>query len=427
MTLPTGERLRIEETQRQVSSCPVVFAWNGDRFAFVTDVLGGGGLGFNLGRGQYSPPRPWENVLLPDGLLQPSADRWAIRIAEPMEEICYLDAVRLVAYDLPPGWDLVLDERFAVAEPAPTGRPQFFRRELLPVAAENDRGQDVLPQLQHADLSAAAPGDCDRRFIGRTAPHAVTLTFAEPLDQGRAFLVMDGWIEYPYSQTMFAAWQAQAAYEAPTVEARDQAGHWHVVLPEFGYPAGMPRRAAVPLDRQRLPAGTTQLRLTTNLELYWDRLAVVLAEEPPGVRRRPQQLQAARVRRLGFAHRQTQAQRRPEYDYQRRIPLSDTRHPKGFYTAVGSALPLLATLDDAVAIIGPGEELQLEFATGQQAVEPGWHRRWVLELNGWCKDMDLFTQHGETVEPLPTRGQESDLSERDRLHEQFNRRYQSGF
>jgi hypothetical protein len=25
----------------------------------------------------------------------------------------------------------------------------------------------------------------------------------------------------------------------------------------------------------------------------------------------------------------------------------------------------------------------------------------VLETRGWCKDMDLFTRDGETVDPLP--------------------------
>ena len=110
-------------------------------------MLGGGGLGFNLGRGEYSPPRPWENLLLPEGLPQPRGERMEIRIAEPMEEICYLDAARLVAYDLPPGWDVVLDERFAVAGPAATGAPLYYRRECLPVQAENDRQEDVLSEI----------------------------------------------------------------------------------------------------------------------------------------------------------------------------------------------------------------------------------------------------------------------------------------
>ena len=149
-----------------------------------------------------------------------------------------------------------------------------------------------------------------------------------------------------------------------------------------------------PLDRQRLPTGRTQLRLTSNLEIYWDRLAVVFAQDLPTVRRRSMPLQTARVERPGFAHRrQTHAQRRPEYD----LRTSDS--PVGYatsarlYTSVGPVLPLLTRVDDAVAIIGPGEEIQLEFAATAAGRQTGCRRRdgsW--SLHGWCKDMDLFTQ-----------------------------------
>jgi len=43
--LSPGGILLIEETQRQLSSCPVIFAWGGLEGVFVSDVLGGGGLG----------------------------------------------------------------------------------------------------------------------------------------------------------------------------------------------------------------------------------------------------------------------------------------------------------------------------------------------------------------------------------------------
>ena len=50
--------IAIEEVQRQVSSCPVIFAWNGRTYEFITDVLGVGGIGFATGRGTYAPSRP---------------------------------------------------------------------------------------------------------------------------------------------------------------------------------------------------------------------------------------------------------------------------------------------------------------------------------------------------------------------------------
>lgn len=423
LDLAGGQLHRIAETERQLSSCPVLFAWDGTRYAFVSDLLGVGGLGYLVAPGEYAPPRPHENLLLPAGLPAPRAGRYVLKIGEPMEEAAYLDAVRLVAWDLPPGWDLVLDERMAVAGPEPSGAAVFYRREQLPARATTTDGSDVTQRVTAADLQAAPVGAPDRRFIGRLAGDQVlTLEFATALDGERPVLVIDGWVEYPYSQTMFAAWQAQADYRAPTLEARGGDGQWHTVLAAFGYPAGMPRRMSVPLTG--LPAGTRALRLTTNQEIYWDRVAVVQAEPLPRARRTVMALEDAQLAESGFARRSTGPQRQPYYDYTQRLPLWDTRHMAGYYTAFGPVTELLAAQDDATAIIGPGEEVQLDFAADLPSLPSGWSRRFVVEANGWAKDMDLYTAQGATLEPLPSSGRAG--AAREALHARYNTRYRAG-
>jgi len=422
--LEAGKLHRIAETDRQLSSCPVLFAFDGLRYRFVTDLLGVGGIGFALAPEHYGEPDPTENILLPEGFLQARRRRYELKIAEPMEEVVYLDAVRLVAYDLPPGWEMTLDERKGVSAPFPSGEPRFFRKELSPVRASNDRGQDVAGLLMAADFKAAPPGEPDPRFLGRTTEHAITLTFRESLDSagGEPLLVADGWIEYPYSQTMFASWQARAPYRAPTLEARGADGQWHTVWREFGYPAGMPRQMSMPL--RGLPPGTRELRISTNMEIYWDRLRVALAEPCPGVKRQELSLRSARLAPSGFPLRTTGPQRRPDYDYERRSPLWDTRHPAGYYTAIGEVEELAAQADGAVAIFGPGEEVHLEFAAIPSEPAPGWKRRFVLEAVGWCKDMDLYTKDSDTLEPLPVPAQAS--PHRVRLNRLYNTRFESG-
>ena len=234
-----------------------------------------------------------------------------------------------------------------------------------------------------------------------TASHSLELTFAAPLDRGpgRPVLMIDGWVEYPYAQTVFAAWQSGSTFDAPTLEARDASGRWHVVAPEFGYPAGMPRRMALPLPT--LPRGTVALRLRTTQEIYWDRLAVVYSEPAPDVLVRTASLTSATLRDAGFATRTTGPQRTPSDDYGRRVPLLDTRHPRGWYTRFGPVDALVGAADQAVAVFGPGEEIQLEFEAPTEATRAGWTRRVVLRTSGWCKDMDLYTRDGETVAPLP--------------------------
>jgi hypothetical protein len=300
---------------------------------------------------------------------------------------------------------------------------RYFKTEQLPQRATIADGREVTAQVLTADLHAAPVGELDRRFIGRLASEQIlTLEFARAIDTGTPVLMIDGWVEYPYSQTMFAAWQARADWQAPTLEARGSDGQWQVVLPEFGYPAGMPRRMSVPLSG--LPAGTRTLRLRTNQEIYWDRIAVVHAEELPQARRRELSLLTAEVAESGFARRTTGPQRQPHYDYDRRSPLWDTRHMAGWYTALGPAKELLATVDDATAIIGPGEEVHLEFDAQLPPLATGWTRRFVLESNGWAKDMDLYTAHGTTLEPLPSLGRAQGA--RAALHARYNTRYRAG-
>ena len=418
MDLLPGEVYTIAETQRQISSCPVLFSWDGESYRFVSDLLGVGGIGYALGPGEYNVSRPWERLMLPPDTLAARDGRLTLKLGEPMEEITYLDAARLVAYDLPPGWIMTVDERMAILGPQPTGAPIFARRVISPVRAVDDRGVAVTDAIVSADLRAAPVGDLDLRFIGRLeSEHRLTLVFDQELDRlgENLVLIADGWVEYPYSQTNFAAWQAGADYRAPSLEARGTDGKWTLLYDQFGYPAGMPRQMAMPLPP--LPPGTRERRLSTNQEIYWDRVVVAAAEEAPEVQRRELRQTAARVDQPGFALRTTGPQRLPAYDWARRAPLWDTRFQIGHYTRFGEALELVAETDDAVAIFGPGEAVHLEYEAPPEDLRPGWTRVYVLEVDGWCKDKDRFTKDGATVAQMPSAGK--DPSNPKRLHEEY--------
>ena len=306
-----------------------------------------------------------------------------------------LDSIRLRAIDLPDGWDIAPDERLSVGGPAPTGETVAWR-----VATERlPRGVD---ELAKADLVAVEPGARDPRFLGRLAgEHVVELEFGAAIDAMRdPWLVIDGWVEYPYSQTMFAAWQAGADYRPPNLEARGADGAWVEVLPQWGYMAGMPRRMALPVPRAALPEGATALRMRMNVELYLDSVRLVEREPLPAA---PVELSLVRasLASVGFAEWSTGPQKQPFYDRAKLLPLWDCRVQRGLYTEFGDVRELLARDDGALVVFGPGEEVAFDFAGPVAAPAAGATRRFVLETRGWCKDMDLFTRNGETVEPLP--------------------------
>ena len=435
----------IVETQRQISSCPVVFAWDGTEMRFITDSLGVGGIGYlasvtkdDAGRIApiYAPPRPWERIAIPADALAARAGRYEIALSEPMEEFTALDAASLTTFDLPPGWNIAFDERMGISDPQPTGAAIFWREAMAPARATVTHGtREAIDQTEAAcarDLHAVDPGEIDSRFIGRTAePFAVELVFPRALTDGEGdpVLLMDGWIEYPYCSTNFAMWQAHASPTAPTFDALDPVtGAWVTLVREYGYPAGMPREAAFPLARSLLPPGCTTLRITTNQELYIDRCRIVWSEPCPQAIERRVAIAFARVRESGYAKRIPAPQRRPIYDYDARVPLFDCRTQPGWYTATDvDCAPLVEAIDDAVAIFAAGEELRLTFDSAAPPLEHGWSRAFVLDLNGWCKDMDPLTRDGARVDPLPMRDSESSPSPaRDALHREFNTRYRGG-
>ena len=429
MALAGGTLHEIAEYQRQLSSCPVLFAYNGERFEFVSDVLGVGGIGFFVEPGVYAEPRPWEFFRFPDGTMEPMDGAYRLKITEPMQEIAYIDTAQLDLYDLAPGWNLVMNERMPTGEPAADGRPIFYREAtvLQPVRATNDRGDEVGDALAAADFEAADPGRRDPRFLGLLArEHVLTLDFGEVINPPgtRPVLKAFGWVEYPYSQTVFAAWQAGERYRSPTLEARTAEG-WQVVHPQFGYPAGMPREMALPLDA--LPEGTTALRLRSNLEIYWDRIALVYAEEPGEALLGQHRLVPgqARLVKTGFARRDTLAQRRPWYDYQDRSAFWDTEYPTGYYTRLGPVEPLVGEANDAFALIGPGEELDLVYPA-PPAID-GARRVVVLDVRGFAKDMDLYTDTGGQVGPLPSTPGVGDPEVREALHAETLTRFKGGF
>ena len=426
LELARGEHHVVAEIQRQLASCPVLFAWNGHAIEFVSDVLGVAGLGFFDAPGRYARPRPVESFLLDARSLAPRDDRYVLKLGEPMEENVYLDAARLTIYDLAPGWDMVLDERLAVGSATPTGRPIPFRRDSVAMRVTDNAGRDVTELAARRDHRAPPPGDTHTRFIGLLAnDHTLTFEFAEPLDPTGAVLVADGWVEYPYSQTVFAAWQTGLRYRPPTLEGRTRDGEWRILAAEFGYPAGMPRTMALPLPD--LPPGIVALRLSSNMEIYWDRVRVVWEEPLRGIAKATLAPIEARVARAGFAYRTTGPQRHPHYDYANRSTYWDAKAPAGLYTAYGDAGELARDVDGAVAIISSGEEIHLEFEARPDPA-PGHGRLYRITFHGWAKDMDMYTLDGGTVEPLPVLdgAEPEQLAKRDRLHARYNVRFREG-
>ncbi len=410
---------RITETQRQLSSCPVIFAWNHGKYEFISDVLGVAGIGFATGRHEYGNPRPWENYLLSADQLQSENGYFKLQFTEPMEESAYLDALQIEVVDVPKSWSMVLDERMGISEPKVTGQALYYQSIIKPEHVYNLQGDDVTKFALNTDKKAIEILNKDHRFLGLVDEQVITMEFEQGL-KGNYQFIFNGWVEYGYSQTMFAAWQAGQIAHAPTLEYQVD-GEWKVLLKEFGYPAGMPRNASVPVT---IPEETHKLRLRTNMEIYFDQLGLAKLGNPQTLTHHKVILHKAELKQLGFPQRKNNHQRVPNYDYYQIQPFWDTRYMEGAYTQLGNVTELVEYQDNALAIIGAGEGIEITFKDDLPKLNMGDTRYFILKFKGWAKDMDILTKQGETLAPIPTNGVVSHRAKE--LNKKYNTRYKAG-
>ena len=72
---------------------------------------------------------------------------FSVRFGEPMEEVNFIDQLRLVAVDHPDGTDVYPDERFLDDPPFASGAPVLTSKPHAPAGAWDDHGRDVLTLL----------------------------------------------------------------------------------------------------------------------------------------------------------------------------------------------------------------------------------------------------------------------------------------
>ena len=399
----------LAEKNRKTGSCPVLFTWNGRRFDCIGDILGGGGLGYLVAPGVYGQPDRDEMVHITDDQLQATEGVYRLSITEPMDEVAYLDHLVLDVVDRPPGLRSHPDERFAPGGNRPTGDLLAWRLEIDPEHATDLRGRDVSDLLLETDRRTVDDFKRHVRWVGYAEEHGIVLDFGDRLagfgPDDPLILCLSGWVEYPYSQTNYAASTAGLELQPPVLERLDSEGHWTVIEADPGYPAGLPRMTTLDLTG-KLGGDCCVLRLRSNMECYWDEafIAVRDREGEDQVRVTSLPIEAAKLGPRGYTREVSPDGRLPliyDYDYVDPAPLAPFA---GTLTRFGDVAELLLADDDRLCLVGPGDEVRLDYrADAAPPLPEGWTRSFVLRAIGYCKDADPFTAGSDDVGPLPWR------------------------
>jgi ASPIC/UnbV protein len=399
------------EIDRRGSSCPTLFVWNGERYELVADMLGAGVVGHWVGPGQRDIPRPVEYIKIDRNAIREKDGKLSFRFMEPLEEAVYLDQVRVLGVDHPADLEVYPNEYLASNPPYPEFKVVVSKGKDArpPVGAWDEHGHTVLPDL----LAHRYFGDFAlTQFQGFAKPHSLVLDLGEAYRGGPLWLLLHGEVEYFSANSMYAASQAGVQAVSPYVEAlvgneKEANGKWVRVIDDMGFPAGGPRTMTADLTG-KLPPGTRKIRITTNLQIYWDSILVsrtpqISQDNSQSVRLTPVPLARAD---LGFHGFPLKIEGTPpgnvEYIYAKVSATGPYTRPAGTYTRYGDVLPLLTALDDRLVVFGSGDEVRLDFDPSKlPALPQGWVRDYFFAANGYEKDMDFYAAEGNFVAPLP--------------------------
>ncbi len=396
-----NKTLSLTELDRKPSSCPYLYVWNGERFEFVTDFMGGGEMGHLDAPGVFNIPDADEYVRIRGDQLRERDERYELRVTNELEEALFVDQIQLIAANHPPGVEVYPNEGLTV--PARPFKIYEASNTRLPLAVIDEHGHDVLSRI--ARLDRDYPDDFELQPIrGYAGDHELTLKLDADLPEGGALLLLTGWTDYAWSSDNLAASQSGKSLQLPALQVKDKQGRWQTVIENIGIPVGRPQTVVVDLSGKFLSA-SREVRIVTNMRIYWDQIQLATGNESSRIEFARLTPSVADLRWRGFSLEHSPDGRQPmSYDYEKVAFTSPWKVMTGRYTREGDVRELLLEADDMFVISRPGDELVLSFAAGRLRPLPqGWTRTFLVYAVGYSKEMDINSASPDQVGPLPFR------------------------
>ena len=423
----------VQELDREPSSCPLLFTWNGTRFEFITDFLGGGEMGYWHGPDHYNTPDPVEYVRITGDQLQPRDGQLELRITNELEEVIFFDHLSLISVSHPS--DITVYPNEGQTVPPKPHRLHGVRDIHTPVRVFNDKGTDMTDRI--AALDRRYPDEFGLKpFRGYAESHTLTVDLG-PRDDEAITLLLTGWTDYAFSSDNVAAHQAGLTPSLPVLQIKNGVGNWRHAV-EIGIPVGRPQTIAVDLTGHLHP-GEHEVRIVTDMRVYWDQIQIGRPvsldniEDHAVVQTQTLHATTAELRARGFSKELHPNGTQPTtYDYEQVSLLSPWKTMSGSYTRLGDVRELLAVSDDLFTIAKDGDEVVLSFDAAQlDSLPTNWTRTYLLRTDGFSKEMDINSASPDSVEPLPFHAMsaypysESEHYPKARTHETYRKIFNS--
>ena len=429
------QQLTIFELILPEGSCPYMYAWDGKKFRFVTDLLGAAPVGLPVADGAIIQADPDEYAWIGDESSFVAKDGYyTLQITEELREALYLDEAKLVVVDHPAGTEAHPLDKLMPGRPFSPSGVITLRGEYPLLKATTLSGNDVTAQLRSVDAKRVSPEKLrDPQKRGLAEPHGVVLDFG-PLKTDRPLvLVLTGWLRFGGGMANInASHDPNLPFPFPLLEVETPTG-WKKVDTTVGAPAGKTKTIVVNLTG-KLPADSTRLRLSTAFEIHWDRIALL-----EHFTNAPAKITALAPDRTdlhwrGFSDFEDLPWDWPlTPDYNRVQQNAKWRiTPGGWCTRYGDVRELIAHQDEGLLVMNGGDELTLRWsAAALPPKPPGSIRQFFIYCDGWDKDSDFHVRGGTTIEPLPWHGMDDQQYPNqprpkfpsDELHRKYNTRW----
>ncbi|MCC7524147.1 MAG: VCBS repeat-containing protein [Chitinophagaceae bacterium] len=401
---------RTLEEEKLKGSCPFLFVWNGEEYVFLKDMMWRSALGMPLAvKGTdttyaFSDPSK-EYLLIPGEKMKPRNNTYSIKITEELWETVYFDKAALVAVDHPDTVDVFADERF-VAPPFPGRQLYGVNHKHFPVAAFDGNGINLLPKIKSYDFDYVSNFSLGK-YQGVAEDHDLILDLGDKAvsENDSLYLFLRGWI-FPSDASINTAMTQSSSVKssAPSLQVLNKKGEWETVIKNIGFPMGKDKMVIVNLSGKFLTGHNRKVRIRTNMQIYWDEIFFTNRLSKAPVRMQDMVMTNARLAFRGYSasYRKGGPFGPHWFDFYQTTGGQKWRDLTGYYTKYGDVLPLLQQADDAYIIANSGDEITIDFdATKLPLLPKGWKRDFLIYSEGWVKDGDLNTAHGQTVEPLP--------------------------
>ena len=398
--------LNLTEIDRKPSSCPYLYAWNGKRFEFITDFMGGGEMGYLESPSHYNKPDPDEYVRIRGDQLKEKDGRYELRVTNELEEALFVDRLQLMVVTHPLGMEIYPNE--GMSDPPKSPKLFITKGAGPPLMAVDDKSHDVLDLISRLDRSWPDDFKTDR-IRGYADEHALTLKLSDDSKsqspKSKILLLLTGWTDYAWSSDNVAGVQAGKEMQPPSLQVKDRLGRWRTIIKDIGIPVGRPQTVTVDLTGKFLSAGR-EVRILTNMRIYWDQILVDTSAGDSGMQMARLDPVRAELHWRGFSSESSPDGREPfGYDYRNVLFTSPWKVMTGHYTREGDVRELLLHSDDMFVISRPGDEISLSFdATSLPPLPAGWTRTFLLYADGFSKEMDINSASPDQVTPLPFHG-----------------------